>query len=595
MALRQVLLLATALLCGCPKHFDVRSEKLPPTENRAAEAEYQNAIARAAAGDHKEALRLLEEFVAKYPTDPLIPATHVRAGEAALALHDDVAAEKWFSLAAAEVRDRVASERAQYLLGRLLHKKGEHQKSFEFLLSFSSRLAPGDEATELHAILADDALHIGKHESALTELELFYVGARPVEREYIGARASEVVAALSAEEASAWWSRVDKESLAAAYLSRRLGGEQILREAARARQRFSLEISAAPVAAKAKRLVGLLIPVSGKSRALGDRALRGAMLGLGLAESRPRAIALEMRDTRSDAATVAALVEELAGVGVAAIIGPPGRAESQAAAAKAEVLGIPFLALASDDIERRGMFKMVRPRAAAVTALAEQMAKAHVRTVAILAPSSATGKQLASTFSERARALGLRVSLDLRYAENATTFVDPAKKILADLPDALFVPAPATQLQLIAPQLASSGVTAMPGISAPRTTKLYATADGLNEKLFLQTGKYLQGAILAPVFFPTVDVARVSDFVARYHATYSEDPSSLDALAYDAAMVLGQAVGDAVEMDRGQMLTVLPTLHAVGATGPLEFSPGGDRVGAPTLLIVEGTEMRLVK
>src|SRR5260370_37662758 len=98
---------------------------------------------------------------------------------------------------------------------------------------------------------------------------------------------------------------------------------------------------------------------------------------------------------------------------------------------------------------------------------------------------------MSSAFVDEAGKLGARLAGELRYPETATTFIEPVRRVQAGAPEALFVPAPASQLQLIAPQLASTGVTRMPGIKpVGKQVQLYATADGLNERFITSTAKY---------------------------------------------------------------------------------------------------------
>ncbi len=217
----------------------------------------------------------------------------------------------------------------------------------------------------------------------------------------------------------------------------------------------------------------------------------------------------------------------------------------------------------------------------------------------MLAPDSVYGRAMAQAFADAARAAGGKVVVDLRYPESSTTFVEPVKKIAAAQPDALFVPAPATQLALIAPQLASTGVTAMANVRATgKTARLYATADGLNDKFLASTAKYLQGAVLAPVFYADPDDRRAAAFVERYRAAYGEEPTSLDALAYDAVraarVALEQVEGSATPL-RAAVATALSHLGENGLTGELAFTASGDRAGAPPLFTVDGDALKAVK
>ena len=214
------------------------------------------------------------------------------------------------------------------------------------------------------------------------------------------------------------------------------------------------------------------------------------------------------------------------------------------------------------------------------------------RSVAVLAPDSAYGRAMAVAFIDEARKLNVRVGGDMRYPETATTFIEPVRKLSQGSPEAIFVPAPATQLQLIAPQLASSGVTRLPGVKpvgAKQQRRRSCTRPPTGSTIgFVQsTAKYLDGAVLAPVFFPDTGDPRAAEFVERYHAAYNEDPSSLDALAFDAVRASRIAIEHA-DGSSAALANALSHLGENGLTGEIAFSAGGDRAGAPPLYTVDG-------
>src|SRR5581483_8208432 len=159
------------------------------------------------------------------------------------------------------------------------------------------------------------------------------------------------------------------------------------------------EAQSAPRRVGLQRAVGCLLPLSGKGRALGERALRGALLAadvldVQLASGPP--LELRVRDTASDPARAQTAVEELAAEGVAALPGSPERGASQTSAVRADALGVPLLELAPDP-SRRGelTFKMVRDRSSAAQALVQRALKSGAKTLAVLAPDSAYGRSMA--------------------------------------------------------------------------------------------------------------------------------------------------------------------------------------------------------
>src|SRR5262249_26019515 len=89
-----------------------------------------------------------------------------------------------------------------------------------------------------------------------------------------------------------------------------------------------------------------------------------------------KAVELRVRDTASDPARAQSAVDELAGEGVAALLGSPERVESQMAAVRAESLGVPLLELAPDPARRGELtFKLVRDRTSAAPAAGVRAAR----------------------------------------------------------------------------------------------------------------------------------------------------------------------------------------------------------------------------
>lgn len=604
-------LTAVLVLAGCPKRFDPRAETVRSSPDPEADQEYHAAKARLDIGDAREAQARFAEFLQKHPDDPLAPSARIGEARAALLLNQPKKAKDVLEPMAKPADDPTAT-RARYLLGLTLHKTGDYARSRELLKPFSQNIASGDDKIELHAVLADDAARLGDTADALAEYDAFFAGARPAEKLYLRDRVSELVAKLPPTEALRLWNTLPHDGLAAAYLGKRVAADAraagdertaatVLDESKSARDRAGLEEPRAPKMKEgASRAVGLVLPLSGRQRALGERALRGALLAADLMSpgSLPGGVPIELkvRDTGSDPARAAAAVDDLAQSGVAAIVGSPDRIEAQSAVPRAEQLGIPFLELAPDEA-RRGetTFKLVRQSEGRARALARLAVKRGARSVAVLAPDSAYGRTMAAAFVDEARKLGARIAGDVRYPEASTTFIEPVRRIQQGSPEALFVPSPASQLSLIAPQLTASGVTRMPGMRpVGRTTQLYATADGLNERFLQQTAKYLEGAILAPVFYPDVNDPRAAAFLDRYRQAYGEEPSSLDALAFDAVRAARLGL-DHADGDRAALAVTLSHLGENGLTGEIAFTAGGDRGGAPPLYTITDGQVRAFK
>lgn len=601
-----------AVLAGCPKRFDPRAETVRASPDAEADHEYHEAKARLDIGDAREASVRFADFLRKHPNDPLAPSARIGQARAELLLNQPKKAKELLEpVASPPPESDPTAARARYLLGLALHKTGDWLRSREMLRAFVPSVG-GDDAVELHAVLADDSAHLDDAEDALKEYSLFFAGARPVEKLYLRDRVSAIVTKLSPGDALRLWNALPHDTVAAAYLGRRVAADvrgsdaraadAILDESRGARERAGIEEPHESRVAKKEggRSIALVLPLTGSQKPYGERALRGALLAADLMApgNLPGGVPVELvvRDSGSDPARGASAVEDLARMGVAAVVGSPNRVEAQSAAPAAEAQGLPYLELAPDDA-RRGTttFKMVRQNETRARTLARVAVRRGARSVAVLAPDSNYGRAMAAAFVDEARKLGARVAADLRYPERSTTFIEPVKRIQQSSPEALFVPAPASELQLIAPQLTVTGVTRLPGVVAKgRQALLYATADGLTQNFIASTAKYLEGAILAPVFYADVGDPRTADFVTRYQQAYGDEPASIDALAFDAV----RAARIALEHADGSSAATAASLSHLGEnglTGELAFTAGGDRAGAPPLYTVDNGAVRAFK
>lgn len=611
----RLLTLALLLVSGCPKRFDPRAETLPRSGDASQERDYQGAKARLDAGDARGAESGFIALLERHPSDALAQAARLGAARAALRLGEAGRAkallEPMARGAAAGEDPNSPGQHARYLLGLALHQTGEFARSRDLLRPFSASIRDGEEAIALHAVLGDDAAHLGNVDEALAEYSIFFESATPAERVYLRDRAKELVERLAPGEALKLWNRAQADSLSFAFLGQRVASdllargeaaaaEQVLEASRRARERTGMEEPArARREAPPRRAIGLVLPVSGKSHTLGERALRGALLADGLLAAGQLdggpVIDLEVRDSGSDAARATPLVRELGRQGVAILIGSPDRLESSMVEAEARAIGLLLLELApANGRSSEVVFRLIRPVAARARALAARALQDGNRTVAILAPDSGYGRSMAQAFTEALRSGGGTVVAELHYPETATTFIQAVKQVSVLRPDALFIPAAAAQLELIASHLAAAGVTNMVGVRArAKTARLYASADGLSDRILNASAKYLMGAVLAPVFAPDHSNERVATFIERYQRAYGEEPSTLDALSYDAVRAARVALQHlAPGASRAEVAAAVRQLREAGVTGEIAFTASGERAGRVPLYTIDAGTLR---
>jgi len=146
---------------------------------------------------------------------------------------------------------------------------------------------------------------------------------------------------------------------------------------------------------------------------------------------------------------------------------------------------------------------------------------------------------------------------------------------LPDLPeypattfDALFLPDYADRIGLIAPQLAFYGVQDLPllGINGWNSPDLLRMA-----------GRYVEGAVFVDGFFLDSPYPFVKEFIDLYVETYGEEPSILEAQAFDSANILFRQLSNPEVTDRSRLRNAIAELQNYpGVTGATSFDFTGE-------------------
>jgi branched-chain amino acid transport system substrate-binding protein len=607
---------AVALVCtfltGCPPRFDPRAAPARPSPDAAADAAFREARTRFETGAVDDARAKLETFVARYPGDPLRPVAEIFLGRIALGKRDFARARTLLT-GPATSNDPAVAEPARYHLAFAVHRLREYAEARRLLRPFAGRVSGGD-AAEVYGILADAGAKLGDVPGALADYEGFFRVAREHERAWVRERAESLAAMPLPAQLEGLYGAAPRGSLAAAVLGHRLAAvttdpqrrRAVLGDIRSPRLAFGLEVTgAASPGSEAEgdaRVVGCLVPLAGKTRAVGDAAMRGALLGAN-AQSGAGAerVQLAVRDTGGDPVRAAESVRELAGEGVIAIVGPIDRREAASAARAAESLSVPLVALDVSDgtSPQAGVFHALPLPASRAAALATYAAGHRVQKVAVAAPDNAYGRKQTLAFVAAARTGGLQVVVEERYDPQATAFGPLVNRLKARQFDGLFVPDRAAVLELLAPALARAGLWSRPpGGPAGKKVRgivLLSTAEGLSAKLVRAAGRYVQGAVLAPGFCGDADDERVVAFVSAFRDAYGEEPGLFEAFGHDAvravrAVVAGGARTRADVRARLRGGAILP-----GVTGQVTFGPDGHRVDPPLLYQVDGERIRLLR
>jgi ABC-type branched-subunit amino acid transport system substrate-binding protein len=609
---------------GPPPEVSAPPAGASPAEVAAAEenAELRKAMGAFSFATPDPARAGLEAFVARHPGSPRRGFAAALLARLALARGDGPAARTLLATYAAGSSEPTVL----FVQGLAEARAGRPDRAVALLTPFASsgppRMDTDPEEAELslHAALGDALAGSGDVAGGLLAWERYAQasGAREAERAYARARAEELAAQVRDAQALELY-RGTRSALARAALGPRAaaalrargdadGARRLDEETASLRRSLSWSTRAAAVGPGDPHRLGLLAPFSGSAALLGDVVLRGAMLaigeGAGGAEPPPfQIVARDIAPERRAAERAAfELCREEAAIGV---VGVGDRRAVDGAVRD----GVPVLLI---DEQAPGAastaFQILHPPEMRAAELARRALALGARRFGVLAPDSAAGRQLGAAFSRAVATGGGRVVAEVSYPAGATAFTAQAAQLRKAPLEAVFIPDDARRLELIAPALAAGDLWSQPwGAPAParepnrpagqparRNVLLLSTAVGLGPQLLRNAGRYVQGALLAPLFYADPDDARTGRFVAQFRNLYGQDPGGTDAYGYDAFRLLSAAVERGAR-SRADLLRVLQSESFDGVTGTVRFGPDHARVDPPAVYLVDGDAIRALR
>ncbi len=367
-----------------------------------------------------------------------------------------------------------------------------------------------------------------------------------------------------------------------------------------------------------RRALGVVLPLTGRYAPFGKLVRQGIELAATQTGTLSQFIFLDSSsDPEQGLQAVRSLIE---GYRVVGIIGPLTGEVVQRVVAYANESQVPLLTLSHrDGLPEQGpfIFRNCLTVEQQVQALAEYAIEVlGLNTYSILYPDNDSGADFAARFRAAIEKRGGDIEYSLHFAEQGTDFrrqllllkgedpdapIDdnaaPKKEVdksaqLGELIDgvvgaqdvvepparpdwlptvdfeALFVPAYAETIALLAPQLAFYGI---------ENVQLLGMNGWNSPMLLQQAGRYTKGAIFSDGFYLDSPAPHIADFVSQYQQNYGDKPSILEAQAYDCANIMLQLIAhpDVVSsVALAQSLSLLTDYH--GVTGITGFDANGE-------------------
>lgn len=349
--------------------------------------------------------------------------------------------------------------------------------------------------------------------------------------------------------------------------------------------------------------IGAILPLSGKYEVYGANTLKGMECA---ASVKPPCngvnnIQIVTRDDQGDAALAVKAIEELVQQEkVMAIVGPLSSASAQAAAKRADELGVVMISLAQKEgipaIGSRIYRFSLTPGEQVRAILNEATKKRNKKQIGVFYPNSNYGKVLMSTMKDMAPKYGANVtasqgygstsnvSNDLRQLKFSVAQASPSAPLGFD---ALFIPDSYAAVLKIVPALKNAGIEGV---------QLLGTNAWNDPSIAGKSGGLLDNSVFLDIYFKESDSGAVKEFVSEFQGAFGTQPSTLEAMGYDIIRFLGQALQNRKASSANDVQASVGGMRGYrGVTGLRSFLPDREAEVEPYLLTVEGGAIKEVK
>lgn len=343
--------------------------------------------------------------------------------------------------------------------------------------------------------------------------------------------------------------------------------------------------------------IGEFASLTGKEATFGQTVHKGTVLAIEEANAAGGVLGLKLEliteDDQSKPGESATVVKKLISRDkVVAILGELTSGRTLEAAPIAQAARIPLVSPGATAVEvtARGnyIFRVCFIDEFQGTVMAKFSLDAlKIRRVAILSSvSSAQSVGLAKFFRERFTGGGGTIVLEQKYGDGDRDFRAQLTAIKAAGVEAVFVPGYYTEAALISKQARELGLT-MPllGIDGWESSQLIALG-----------GAAVEGAFFSTHYSAGSKSPGVLAFNERFRARWNEDSNALSALAYDAALVLIDAMKRAGTTEGPKLRDALAvTQNFAGATGRITFDAQRNPTKSAVVLTVKNGQFIFVQ
>jgi branched-chain amino acid transport system substrate-binding protein len=599
------------------------------------------------ARNYEKALDYYRQYLDQYPDGPAAATVLLRIGTVQNALGQYASARDSFNRLLAEFPGNDLAGYAKVGILASYYGEGLYDNAIRLgAMMLEQPLSEGQES-RTHEILGDTYLALQSPEDAVYFYTIAYRSAEAPQAMLIEDKLKTAINLLNTSEIVALLGHV-QDSLPRSYLMYQLGvnlsAESNYDQAAQAFSDFLAAFPAHEYNQQARRMleelsgrtvynrttIGCLLPLSGRYKVYGDRAMKGVEIALARFNQQSiggEPVQLIVKDSGSDPGMLTVAIEELVQARVAAIIGP--LVDAEYAAEIAQKNGIPIVTFTQkENITEIGdwvfrNFMTPEMQVKRIVGYAADILGA--RNFVILYPEEKYGATFMNLFWDEVIQHGGRIVGVESYDPSQTDFAEPIKKLVGqfyDTPrdlkdivrppqdsdtttseeqeisrgdrgrredegpeaivdfDAIFIPDAPAKAGLIVPQLAYYDI---------EDVYLLGTNLWHSPKMIEMARDYVQGAIMPDGFFPDSQNLQVREFVKLFEDTYVETPGVIEATAYDTAMMLFQICQHPDVQSRTAIKEELLRLRDFpGVTGLTSFDGQREALKELSMLRIEG-------
>ena len=314
--------------------------------------------------------------------------------------------------------------------------------------------------------------------------------------------------------------------------------------------------------------LGFINSITGPEAPIGENITNGVTLAIEDLEKKGIHVELLKEDDTGKPQISMSAMEELAGKGVAGVVGPYTSACANAVAKLAEKYKVPEVipAAAKEDITRQGytwVYRMNAPADKYASVIMDAaMALGKPKTIAFIYENTDFGTSTTDSAKEYAQKIGLKVVDSEPYSKGSPDYRSTLTKIKGDKPDLVFMVSYVADAILLMRQAREVGLQpqAFLGGGAGFTTTEFAAEANISNYVMTSTQ-----------WTKDVKWPGAKDFFDRYMAKFGKEPTYHAACAYESMRILAETAA-AAGGDREKTRAGLKSGKWDGIMGNVQFA-----------------------